>query len=128
MKKLIITHFLLNLYLVVLVAPAFPVMEYLINYDYIANELCVNKDKPLLSCNGKCYLEKQVKKQMHLDHNQKEQTPPQVDFEKYITLKTKKFDYRFLDQNKDREKPVFYNKLKETTFSNSLLRPPKQLS
>ncbi len=112
----------------VLIAPAFPIIEYLINYDFIANELCVNKDKPLLGCNGKCYLEKQVKKQMNLDQNQKEQTPPRVDFEKFITLKTKKFDYRFLDQIKDREKPVFYNKLKEIFYSNSLLRPPKQLS
>jgi len=127
-KKLLITHFLLNLYLVVMVAPAFPVLEYLINYDYIANELCENKDKPLLSCNGKCYLEKQVKKQLHLDHKQKEQTPPKVDFEKFITLKTKKFDYRFLDKDKNQERPVFFDKLKEITYSNSLLRPPRKLS
>ena len=127
-KKLIITHFLLNLYLVVMIAPAFPIMEYLINYDYIANELCENKDKPLLGCNGKCYLEKQVKKQLHLDDNQKEQTPPKVDFEKFITLKTKKFDYSFLDQIKNQERPVFNNRLKEISFINSLLRPPRQLS
>ncbi len=108
----------------VLIAPAFPVIEYLINYDYIANELCVNKDKPLLGCNGKCYLEKQVKIQMNLDKNQKEQTPPKVDFEKFITLKTGKFDYRFLEQNYYQEQPVFYNKLKESIYCSSLLRPP----
>lgn len=125
MKKLIITHFLLNLYLVVMIAPAFPVLEYLVNYDYIANELCENKDKPLMSCNGKCYLEKQVKKQLHLNHDQEQQTPPKVDFEKFITLKTKKFEYRFLKQSIFKEQSVFCNNLKENLYCSSLLRPPR---
>ena len=45
-----------------LVKPLWPVMEYVVNYDYIANVLCENKDKPQLQCNGKCYLAKQLKK------------------------------------------------------------------
>ena len=36
--------------------PIFPVLDYIINYDYIANELCENKAKPELKCNGKCHL------------------------------------------------------------------------
>ena len=36
--------------------PVFPVLEYVINYDYIVNELCENKAKPELHCNGKCHL------------------------------------------------------------------------
>lgn len=35
---------------------------YEINKDYIAAELCENKDKPQLECNGKCYLKKQIDK------------------------------------------------------------------
>lgn len=31
------------------------------NYEFIANELCVNKDKPELECHGKCHLEQEVK-------------------------------------------------------------------
>lgn len=30
------------------------------NYDYIVNVLCENKDKPALKCNGKCYLAKML--------------------------------------------------------------------
>ena len=45
-----------------MVRPLHPLMEYYANYDYIANVLCENKDKPALSCNGKCYLVKQAKK------------------------------------------------------------------
>lgn len=35
---------------------------YLINKDYVARELCVNKSKPQMHCNGKCHLAKQLKK------------------------------------------------------------------
>jgi len=28
------------------------------NYDYIVNNLCENKNKPALNCDGKCYLSK----------------------------------------------------------------------
>jgi len=40
----------------------FPVIDYVVNYNYISKVLCVNKDKPMLHCNGKCYLYKQLLK------------------------------------------------------------------
>ncbi|NHM04539.1 hypothetical protein [Flavobacterium celericrescens] len=45
-----------------LVKPVIPVLEYIVNYDYISKELCINKDKPALKCNGKCHLMKQLAK------------------------------------------------------------------
>jgi hypothetical protein len=42
--------------------PVFPVIEYGLNYDYIAKVLCENKAKPELKCNGKCHLMKQLAK------------------------------------------------------------------
>ena len=42
--------------------PVMPVIDYYINYDYIVAELCENKDKPVLQCNGKCHLTKELKK------------------------------------------------------------------
>lgn len=44
--------------LVMLLKPAWPLVEYIVNYDYIVENLCENKDKPMLNCNGKCYLAK----------------------------------------------------------------------
>lgn len=35
---------------------------YQYNIDFIKKELCVNKNKPQMNCNGKCYLAKQIKK------------------------------------------------------------------
>lgn len=37
-------------------------MEYFFNYDYIVTELCENKEKPELHCNGKCHLMKELAK------------------------------------------------------------------
>ena len=36
--------------------------QFFINQDFIAAELCENKDAPELECNGKCYLKKELKK------------------------------------------------------------------
>ena len=43
--------------------PIQPYVEYVINQDYIAEFLCINKDKPKLECNGKCQLVKELEKQ-----------------------------------------------------------------
>lgn len=42
--------------------PAIPFLEYWLNYDYIVNELCENKDKPQIHCDGKCHLNKELAK------------------------------------------------------------------
>lgn len=38
------------------------VVEYIINYDYIVKELCENKARPEMHCNGKCHLMKELAK------------------------------------------------------------------
>lgn len=35
-------------------------VSYLLNQEYIAEVLCINKEKPKLQCNGKCYLRKKL--------------------------------------------------------------------
>ena len=34
---------------------------FMVNRSYIAQELCINRDKPELTCNGKCFLNFQLK-------------------------------------------------------------------
>lgn len=46
----------------ILVKPVFPLVDYAVNYNYIAQVLCVNKAKPELKCNGKCHLMKELAK------------------------------------------------------------------
>ncbi len=39
-----------------------PLMDYAVNYNFISKNLCENKAKPELLCNGKCYLKKEIAK------------------------------------------------------------------
>ncbi|MFD2907650.1 hypothetical protein ACFSX9_02775 [Flavobacterium ardleyense] len=48
--------------------PVLPVLEYIVNYDYIVTELCENKSKPELHCNGKCHLTEQLAKASESDN------------------------------------------------------------
>lgn len=125
MKKLIITHLLLNLYLLVLVQPALPVLEYLINYDYIVKELCENRGKPILTCNGKCYLGDQVEKQLDRGPDQQIPLPPQIDFKQFISLQE-----GFQNENEPidlglKVQHVSPSSLEDSLFARSLLRPPQ---
>lgn len=39
---------------------SYVVLDWKINQDEITEKYCVNKDKPMMNCNGKCYLSKQL--------------------------------------------------------------------
>ncbi len=41
-----------------------------LNKNYIASELCENRDKPMMHCNGKCYLMKKLKQAEEKEKNQ----------------------------------------------------------
>lgn len=49
--------------LTMLFKPLWPIVEYVVNYDYIVNVLCENKDNVALQCDGKCYLAQQIAKE-----------------------------------------------------------------
>jgi hypothetical protein len=57
-----VKNFVIVIALVFFLKPIFPVIEYVVNYDYITKTLCVNKAKPQMQCNGKCHLMKELAK------------------------------------------------------------------
>lgn len=50
------------LILALFLKPFFPVIDYVVNYEYISKVLCENKAKPAMQCNGKCHLMKELAK------------------------------------------------------------------
>jgi len=62
MKSVIVSGILLLVMAAYLIIPVIPVVDYLINKDYIAKNLCINKDKPKSCCKGKCHMVKQLQK------------------------------------------------------------------
>lgn len=55
--------FIILIALTLFLKPIFPVLDYVVNYDYITKVLCENKEKPELQCNGKCHLMKELAKE-----------------------------------------------------------------
>lgn len=92
MKNQIFGIFFYLLYLLAMVRPVMPIIEYHANYDYISSVLCENRDKPYLECNGKCYLEKQLKKVNHDSHDHNS-TIPQINFDDYPVSPLDQFSY-----------------------------------
>ncbi len=95
--------------------------NFYLQQDFIAKTLCVNKDKPKMHCNGKCYLKKQLKKEEKKDKGihktEKEVTNilsvlPIYEFSEFTLIETisnKHFSYKM----------NYYN-----SYLKSVFRPP----
>ena len=68
----VLAYILLAAIMLRTLSPWGTVAYYQINKTYIARVLCENRDKPLLNCNGKCFLAKKLKEQQ--DKKDKETT------------------------------------------------------
>lgn len=83
MRNVLASVFLV-LYLVALIRPIAPLVEYYSNRDFFATVLCINKDKPELACKGQCILMQKLKKA-----NTESSTPmpgapgPKIDLKEY---------------------------------------------
>ncbi len=77
-KSRVISWVLLSFIVVYITIPVIPVIEYLFNREYIANNLCVNKDKPKSCCKGKCHLVKQLNKTNNPNGNDKKELPKRL--------------------------------------------------
>lgn len=118
-------NFIVILALFMLFKPVIPVLEYVVFYDYIKNELCENKDKPKLECNGKCHLVKEMAKASD--------TPEKGNDKKHISVETSVVFCQEIDVNFG-FKPLIYTRKSEITSNynlsysyleiNSVFKPP----
>ncbi|MET6996476.1 hypothetical protein [Chitinophaga defluvii] len=60
MRKQSITVLLMLIWLCQLSGRYFVMLDFYINQNYIAKNLCINRDKPQMHCNGKCSLKKKL--------------------------------------------------------------------
>ena len=105
--------------------PVFPVIEYIVNYDYIVNELCENKQIPESNCNGKCHLMKELAKASDSER------PVSSDKKGYSSALEVLFfqeinslvfaAFSSLDKEKNQAE---YSNLYSTSHLESLFRPP----
>ena len=108
-----------------LLKPVLPVIDYVVNYEYISKVLCINKAKPKLQCNGKCHLMKELAKASEGE------TP--ISSNKKITAQ--ELEVLFFEEIKSFKITSIYFEEKQTTITNysdlyfylnsdSVFRPP----
>lgn len=104
--------------------PVIPVLEYVVFYDYFKNELCENKEKVELQCNGKCQLMKELAKASDVPENGKE---------KRITIETSIVFYQEIEELFDFNPQFYtykskissnYNLSYSHLLTNFVFRPP----
>lgn len=105
--------------------PITPFVEYYINYDYITEKLCENRNKPILACNGKCYLNEQVQKFIDIDPVEQEKTPMlTVELEKYPISTVSLFSYKLLRDDFVIKRIQGYTNLIPQEYLSEVFHPP----
>ena len=124
MRDIILVHLFLNLYLLAIFQPLYPILEYVIHYDYIVEELCENRDKPVLACNGKCYLGKQISATEKKNQEDPVPVPPPVDFDKLITVQNSPPSYSLISPFSVQDRVLADMGMIGSDHVKDILRPP----
>jgi hypothetical protein len=100
-------------------------IDFKINQDFIAKVLCINREKPMSTCNGQCYLSKQLKK---AEEQEEKQVPTNKKerFEVVYYYSKSFFDFLFYtDFFANKLNPTFVNEFFTSFFIVDIFRPPK---
>lgn len=100
-------------------------VDFKINQDFISKVLCINKEKPEMACNGKCYLMKQLKEV----ENQEEKQVPKTSNERlelvYFYSKNS-FNFKYIiNSYKSKSNSFYENDFYTSSFIPSIFHPPK---
>ena len=100
--------------------------DFIINNEYIASVLCINKEKPEMHCNGKCHLGKELAKEAAND-----KTPfssktskteiPQVIISENISEFLFATETEIFTSGEVGYKPVFHI----SSYTSKILHPPR---
>lgn len=72
--------FFLGLYLLAMLRPVLPWVEYYANKGYIQQFLCINQNQPKMTCEGKCHLKKRL---AETNDTKDENLPARINMEDY---------------------------------------------
>jgi hypothetical protein len=97
--------------------------EFYANRDFIAKNLCENRNKPGLHCNGKCHLMKKLSK----DEDQTKDGPSKSLKEKHevqLFFADNDIEVHFSLLPSERQKYYSFNDLRMRLFPKSVFHPP----
>lgn len=100
-------------------------MYYQVNKSYIASNLCENRDKPKMNCNGKCFLAKKLKA---AEEKEKKATSEKLEKMPEITLFCPqsffKLDYSFIEQLQTLHEFSYFER-PYRSFLTNIFHPPR---
>jgi hypothetical protein len=124
MKKLF-SLIVVFLHVLLIAKPFIPFIEYSLFKDYIAEFLCINKQKPQMHCDGKCYLNEQLKKANDVDPPAKEAAKLQMEKEWFSILTDSE---EIICRTGNKQKFVSYKSPVITQFYCDIPTPPPKYS
>jgi len=109
-----------------LIKPVLPVIDYVVNYEYISTQLCENVEKPELKCNGKCHLMKELSKasedEKPINSDKKQNTKQETEVLFCEVISTfQSSNYKNFDSN---ENFSFYQNFYNIDILTSIFHPP----
>ncbi|RXR20467.1 hypothetical protein EQG63_00625 [Flavobacterium amnicola] len=111
--------------LLLLIKPVIPLLEYVVNYDYISKVLCENKAKPEMKCNGKCHLMKEMAKASEEEKPlQNEKKASHHEFETLFIAQLPSFEIRVSNESIQNTITTNYSDLYCYEGASSVFHPP----
>jgi hypothetical protein len=99
-----------------------------VNQEQIIAEKCENKATPMLHCNGKCYLSKQLEKLEQKEQNHNSKTNPFNNNIKFEYIPTPLEINLLFAAIESKEKDIFQNKIQAVNeFSGCIFHPPSHI-
>ncbi|MCG2462346.1 hypothetical protein K8352_16415 [Flavobacteriaceae bacterium F89] len=112
---------------IMLAKPLLPLVNYAMNYDYIVEQFCENKDRPQMHCDGKCYLAKQLAKESDQnDKNPLGQNTSKIEIGQIVFFQTlTHFDFGFAAYSAKPNKLDHVRVLVPVLFTSDISQPPE---
>lgn len=99
-------------------------VEYAAFYEYIKNELCINKEKPQLQCNGKCHLKTELAKASDSEkgNEKKQASSTELSFVYFQDVNT--HNMLFFNQEQLSKINASYNTIYKYHYMDCVFHPP----
>lgn len=98
------------------------IANYEVNKDYISKNLCENKAKPQMHCNGKCHLKKQLQKEDKKENSASSSIKEKLEVQFFSDIESLKKPAAVTTQSKLNSNYLFSNYSKHLT---AVFHPPQ---
>ena len=107
--------------LIITIQPVLPYIEYVTFKKYIAENLCINRNKPNCCCHGKCFLKKMLKE----NNAPTDQKMPFKSQQKPLECSLPAIDFSFKKSVDYKTLYTFYIETYSFNYAADLFHPPQ---